>query len=613
MTFPASKQGRVVSRVRRVAALDPGSRQVKLLLAETRFGKLRVARQESIDLQAEGLVSADETQVHIQSILEAWGRPPVTLVLPPHVSISQVIDLPESRENEVEKLIENETLKLSGVSERKIIYDFVHADSAPPGHQQFWVTFCQESDIRERIQGLGLEHEDLCEVTTTANSLIAASLLLVPPSPRRILVHLGAQTTVAVILIDGRGASAASFQMGGDFFTRALMRLRECSQEEAESLKHTTDLLNGPTAVEGFCSVVDGWAAELKRQLNDWFADHPVMLPQAASFELLASGAGFDLPGLLQYLSAAAGLKLQSWPIHGSDQSALPDKGFEVSFGAAAEALGHSPEPVSLLTDDYRASWGKRQAREKIELASLALAVVCMLLLALGTWRTLALASRKETLLRKVQSARLSLQANAAMERELASQYANVRPLFAAQQNSLDILKTLMLLQSSRSNRSFWYVLVADQHSYFSLPQSLSSTNNAAKTNADNTVNSLYASLGATTNLALAKPGCIAELCVPEPPEAARALVGALVNQLSRDPLFSRVDLLSDDLKRDVADPKVLLPDGRFVLFLNFAHTQFQHPLRLQTFSDPAPRSKLNRILRSPPPDELDPQPAFSP
>lgn len=617
MTFSVSKHRRLVSPIRRVAALDPGSRRVKLLLAEMQFGKLRIAKSEAIDLQSEGLVSADETRAHIQSVLQAWGHPPVALVLPPHVSISQLIDLPESRENEVEKLIEEETLKLSGVSERKIIYDFVRADTALPGRLQFWVTFCQESDIRERIQRLDLEHEDLCEVTTTANSLIAASLVLAPASPRRILVHLGAQTTVVIVLLDGRGVLAASFQMGGDFFTRALMRQRACPEEEAESLKQKADLLNGPDAMEAFCGVVDGWAAELKRQLNDWFADHPAMLPQAASFDLLASGAGFNQPGLLRYLRVSAGLKLQSWPCDGAAKTAPPAKGFEVVFGAAVQALGHSPQPVSLLTDDYRAAWRKRQTRERIELASLTLAFVCMVLLALGTWHTLALTSRKEALLRKVQSARQSVHTHATMEKELASEYENLRPLFAAQQNTLDTLRTLSLLGSSRGNRSFWYVLVADQHSYFGLPQALassaSSTNNAAKTNADNTIERIYASLGAATDLPLAKAGCIAELCVPEPPEPARALVGTLVNQLSRQPVFSRVDLLSDDLKRKVADPKVVLPNGRFVLFLDFARTEFQHPMRLQALSDPAPPFKPNPVLKGLPPDELDPEASFSP
>ena len=45
--------------VRRVLALDGGTRCFKLLLAESDFGRLRILKQELIDLHAEGLVSLE--------------------------------------------------------------------------------------------------------------------------------------------------------------------------------------------------------------------------------------------------------------------------------------------------------------------------------------------------------------------------------------------------------------------------------------------------------------------------------------------------------------------------------------------------------------------------
>ena len=306
------KLDRMRPPVRRVLALDAGSRCIKLLLAESDFGRLHILKEELIDLQAEGLVSADEIKAHLQASLEEWGRPPLALVLPQHLSISQVIDLPLAPESEVEKLIQDETIKLGGVSESRIVYDFVRTETAAKNRQQFWVTLSQEGDIRERILRLGVEQEDLCEVTTTANALIAAYRAANPLSSRAILVHLGAQTTVVVILLAGQGVFATSFQMGGDFFTRSLARLRNCSEETAESLKRASNLLTGPEACPDFAGVVDGWVAELKRQLNEWFEHNPSVAPEAASFELVASGGGFDQPGLLDYLKAQAGLELEA-------------------------------------------------------------------------------------------------------------------------------------------------------------------------------------------------------------------------------------------------------------------------------------------------------------
>jgi len=141
-----------------------------------------------------------------------------------------------------------------------------------------------------------VEKEEICEVTTTANALIAAYRAIAPLSRRAILVHLGAQTTVVVILLAGQGAFATSFDMGGDFLTRALARLHNCSEEKAETLKRERNFLTGPQISTEFVSVVEGWVAELKRQLNEWFQANPTLVPEVSTFQLIASGGGFDMP-----------------------------------------------------------------------------------------------------------------------------------------------------------------------------------------------------------------------------------------------------------------------------------------------------------------------------
>ena len=140
------KLDRMRPPVRRVLALDAGSRCIKLLLAESDFGRLRILKEDLIDMQAEGLVSAEEIKTHLQASLDQWGRPPLALVLPQHLSISQVIDVPLAPESEVEKLIESETIKLMGVSESRIVYDFVRTETAAKNRQQFW------SRARERVK-----------------------------------------------------------------------------------------------------------------------------------------------------------------------------------------------------------------------------------------------------------------------------------------------------------------------------------------------------------------------------------------------------------------------------------------------------------------------------
>ena len=591
--------------VRRVLAVDAGSRRWKLLLTESDFGRLRILKQELIDLEAEGLVSPQETKAHLEKYIAEWGRPPLALVLPQHLSISQIIDLPSSPESEVDKLIAEESVKLSGVSGSRIVYDFVRLETPPSDRQQFWVTLCQEGDIRERIQRLGIEHEDICEVTTTANALMAAYRTDAPDSLRAILVHLGAQTTVVVVLLEGQGAFATSFQMGSDFLTRALARQHQCSEEKAEHLKREKDLLNTAPGSSEFCTAVDGWAAELKRQLSEWFQQNTALASEAASFDLIASGGGFDQPGLLEYLKAKASFPFRPWPEPANAETGGIGKEFEVAFGTALQALGYSQQPVSLLPEDYRETWRKQVNRQRIEWASLALLILCTLILAFGTWRKLSLISNQETLLATVKAGQEALDANDLLTSELLSQYEALRPVYAAQQNTIDTLKTLSLLQQSRSNRSFWYVLLADQQSYFSQLPALLSTNRPTKTNAASAAESAQpmsfaarSSPAVLTNTALAKPGFIAELCVPGDAEASRQVLSDLVNGLKQQRLFSKVDLLSDDLRRSLADPKVTIPDRDFVLALDLAETDFLQPARPRKSPSQGPRPPTKRTSR---------------
>ncbi len=569
--------------VRRVLAIDAGSRKFKLLLAQSDFGRVRVIQEEEIDLHEEGLVSADETKAYLQERLDQWGRPPLALVLPQHLTISQVIDLPPAPESEAEKLIHDETVKLSGVSDSRIVYDFIRIQSPAEKKQRFWVTLCQEGDIRERILKLGLENEDLCEVTTTANALTTAYQASATPAPRAILIHVGAQTTVVVILLDGQATASASFQMGGDFLTRALARALNCSEEKAESLKGHTDYFSGPDASTEFVTSAEGWAAELKRQLNDWFADNPGLASQASTFELIGGGGVLQQPGFLAYLRNEASLNIHPWPKKSDPAIPSPSDGFEVAFGTALQALGNSRQPVSLLPEDYRQAWRKRLDRQRIEFASVILLVLCALMLLIATWHQLSLVERKKSLLAKVTAGREAVSANETLSGALLTDYEVLRPVFAAQKYTLDTLETLALLQNSRSNRSLWFVVVADQQSYFNTPLPPPSTNRPARTNVTLTLPDRPPSSGAITNASPAKLGLIAELSVPEDAEHARSMLSELVSDLRKNKLFAKADLLSDDLRRNAADPKVVLPDRHFVLSLDFAETDYQQPVKART------------------------------
>jgi Tfp pilus assembly PilM family ATPase len=583
----SAKHIRMRPPLRRVLVIDAGGRRIKLLLVHGDFGRLRILRHELIDLKAEGLVSAEEIQAHLGTVIRELGHPPLGIVLPEHLSTSLVIDLPSGPGQEVEKQLADEAVKLSGVSESRIVYDFARLETAPPGRQQFWVTFCPEGNMREQISQLGVENEDICEITTVANALISAHRLAKPAVNRAILVHMGAETTVMAAVNSGHGAFATTFQTGSDYFTRTLARVKNISEDAAEELKRSVNLLEGPDACPDLIAAVDEWADEVRRQVGECFRANPELRSEGEDYALICGGGGFDQPGLLQFLENRSGIKLRPWSTETVVNGLACPKGFEVALGAAVQALGYSAQPVSLLPEDYRVGWSKRLGRQRLELASLGVVILCILALALGTWSKLTLINSKEALLHKVQTGQEALRANETLTRELLGEYENLRPILAAKQNTRDTLKTLALLQSTRTNQNLWHLVLADQRTYFSLPPLAGSaaTNRAFKTNIQTELLEtqqppVVPMRASVTNANSARPGVIAELCVPGEPEASRRALGDLVDVLKNHPLYSQADLLSEDLRRNLADPRLLLPDRHFVLALNFAEAEFRRPVR---------------------------------
>ena len=556
------------SPIRRVLALDPGTSCIRLLLLESHFGKLRVLRQAAIDLQEEGLVSTDELRVHLQATVAEWGRPPLALALPQQIAVSQIVDLPPVADAEASQLIEAETIKLGGMSESVMVYDFVRVPILAENRHSFWVTFCQEAEIQSRIAQLGLDDQEFREITTAANDLLSAWHAARSDKQNAVLVHAGAQNTTLVGIRDGVGVFAASFPMAGDFFTRAIARLLRSSSEVSEGLKRSTNLLAGEKTLSGFAEIVDGWATELKRQLSEWRG-------QSIDFanDLVASGGAFRQPGLRDYLARHAGLRFHPWPTSNVPAALLPESGFEIALGAALQALGQVSQPASLLPANRRAAWKKHRSRQRLEVANAFLLVACLAALALGIWQKLTLIQRQQALTKKVQTGLEIVQTNTALTRDLLKSYDDLRPLFERQQATMDTLQSLALLQSARSNRSLWFVLIADQQSYFAQPPTLAATNKAAATV---TESGFAGRRREAAEASPARPGLIAELCTPEDADAARSTLSVVVNTLKKAPVFERVDALSEDLRRSLADPKVTLPERHYALALDFATTEFQ-------------------------------------
>jgi hypothetical protein len=76
-------------------------------------------------------------------------------------------------------------------------------------------------------------------------------------------------------------------------------------------------------------------------------------------------------------------------------------------------------------------------------------------------------------------------------------------------------------------------------------------------------------------------------------------VLSEVVNGLKQQRLFSKVDLLSDDLRRSLAEPKVTIPDRYYVLAFDFAETDFhQVPKWKRPLIYGPPRPAPKRVAR---------------
>lgn len=572
----SSRKGRWLTPAR-VVAIDPGAHSLKLALLEIRGSGVRLLRAEAIDLQEEGLLSHEESARHLQELLHELGDYPVAMSIPQHVALSQVIDLPQVSEDQIHQVIEGEAVKLSGLSESAIDHGYMRLRPYARHQNPFWVTLCQEAEVYGRIDRLQLATRELCEVTTAANALIGGYLHLRPEADHTVLVDLGASGTVVTILLEGQGIFAATFTTGGDFLTQAIASQMGCAPETAEVLKRSRNLFEGEDALPRFELTVKGWVSELKRTVQEWLEENP-QAGALGDFEFILGGGGALQPGLMEFLRRSSGLSFNGWP---EDGEGTLSPQFAVAYGTALQALGQSPVTVSLLPVEIRVSSDRRRhVRQWQSLNIMFLTVVFIAMLA-ATWQKMMLASHKQELIQEADRAHEKAVATESLARQVMLGYGHINPILQQQKRTLDTLETLSLLQQVRTNLNLWFVLFADQKTYFTYPI-------VTSTNGTNVAEITIPS----TNIVAFKPGFVAELSLLEEGEPMRRTLSQVVTNLKTAPLFSNVDILSDDRRRSIISSNLVLAGRNFAVAMELADSGLSPALRIR---EPAAIERDNR------------------
>jgi len=533
---------------KRLLALDPGSHSVKYLVVEETFGRLRFYPGEIVEVRESSLRTEEAALEHLKELVQGMVRDPVALALPHYRALSQVVDLPRSDESEVRQAIESEMVELSGLDESNISFDYAPLEPFGNYGNPFWVTVCRENEVALQTERCGLSDLDLCEVTTTANALVTAYQRICPDERTAVLVDFGASGTTVAILYRGQPAYATNFPIGGDALTEALTQPGGVTSEVAEEAKRCVSLgMDSPEAT-ALKPVIAEWYRELDRIISEWLGENRSLPHSQDDLPIVLSGGTAELSGLTEDLNSRGRLRFSLWP---SDaESRCPGGRFAIACGVAVQALGRNPQAVSLLPNEIRDFWRGHHSLNLLHSLIVFLMATVGLALGLGTWQKLELAKSKAALLERSEDALHKAQTAEALARSANETYNELRPVLEKQQRTLDALNSLALLENTHSNQDSWFVLFADQQSYFSAPP-WNPTNRVTSTN--------LVSGGSPDSF-------VAEIVLPEKGEEMRQNLRRLVSQLNESPLTRNVDLLAEDRRRALVDPELLLPGQHFTI-----------------------------------------------
>jgi Tfp pilus assembly PilM family ATPase len=556
---------------RRIIAIDLGASQLKIAVVDEGFGQLKLVRQQMIDLQAEGLLTHEEIDRQLQEIINTLGNHPLAASLSQQVSLSHLVDLPAAQAGDIEAMIAQETRGLSGLSEGAIVYDYQRLN--PFGHHvnPFWVSIAREEAVQSLIQRLaGPENNHTFrEVTSTANALISAYQASADAKSKALLVDLGASSTTIVIVFQGQGVLATSLQIGGESFTQSIAALKNCAFEEAEQLKRTANLFEGPDHLPGFPAAVELWRQDVEKILKEWEEENNESRGIREPWTLLLSGGGSLQPGLLEYLRSRSSLLCESWPKPAAADFDLPLDRHAVTYGLILQACHQAPNAVSLLPRFLRQLKARQERLMKVNLAGIVLVLLLMFLLATGFSLKLAAAARKDAQLTLTRMALTNAAETATLlqDRELA--FKKVEFLVRQQTRTADALATLRIMQKVREKRDLWFILMADHDSY--------SQGGTQPTPNTNLLAGVLTPVASSTNTPTTNQGYIVEFSLPDKTDDRFKVQREIVNDFKSERLFKSVDQLPPTQRStNFFDPKQLPADRYFSLALDLEEKAWQ-------------------------------------
>lgn len=553
---------------RRLLSIDASGTEWKVVLVECCLEKVRIL--ERITSVGAGMAMDDSArQLLVNDTIRDLGSYPLVIVVEGGREVSQVMELDVTEDEEVRRVIEKETLRVGHMGEGgNIVFDYSPLPQEEGAPAPYWVTLGNEAAIEKALVPFSSEGREICEVTSLPNAMIASAQGCGLDDEMSMLVHLGLLKTTFVVVRNNGPHYTSSIPFGLEFMLEKFPGKHTedpSSPLETQSIETLDNVATAP---------VREWLEEIVRTLTD---NRESIVPAqflSGQCKVYVCGEGACVPELIDCLNSFERFDFNPWPkIHPGED---PDQSsrFAVAYGAALLAFKTVPHRASLLPATLRGLWEKALSFRRIQQLNLTLVCIVLVVFGIVLGQKLSLIRHKQELITQTAHVETLLMERAKIKKQLAVQYEQIRPVLELQKKTVDTLKALKAIRETATNKTYWYVLFADQESYFSYPINVS-TNQTEETN-----RTVMTSGGPVDY------GFIAELCLTEKGEPMRKTLTDLVDGLKKRTIFENVDTLSSDRRRFIVNTNVLIQEQHFALSLKLRKNEFEKPTRAAIRSD---------------------------
>ena len=523
--------------VERILVIDAGESATLIVVAERILGEIQIRHHVSIPIDlgpADQIVPETIAQLRIE-----YEPIRVILIIPQSETVSQRITL---QDETIEEFVTHEANRFQEIEGNLPVVD--HQALGDKQHKSYWLTYCQPDVIEQRLRTIGLQLDDIDDVTSAAQGFWGFYESVCNNDETAYVIDVGHHHT-------------------------ALMGIRSASPVFATSF--TSSL---PTRDEGsYSTELQNWYRRLELAPSSLHGIPKETLQFDSEHKIILGGDEKLLESIQSHFPQLSGVSPKFSRSHREEETTPAE--FSIALGVARAALGSSRLHISLLPERNKRIRDQRLTWNRLRGWTTALALVTILLLLIGTWQQFTLNQFKRSLLDDTNQAIARMIDTENSLSEFADKYERIRPILRFQQETTELVETMAALQASGEDPTYWLVLLADNQSYASRAIPSLTTNNTENVEPPSSPSPL-----------LDKPGFVAEFTFVDQGESMRRKLLSLVDQLNASGLYTNVDTLPDDLRRPLANTNVLANSQYVALSLELHRNYFDRQLFLRSSPD---------------------------